>query len=292
MLESQVLRKLVTITTDGVPETITIVQRGPIAFIESTTNADIFEEDRNRCLSLYTDESPEQTRAILQLTARRAAGELGGDVSRVVTVHHAVQRLIPRCDVIIPFAMEIEREYPDHRVDARRAFRHLLQTVKAVALLHFLQRERDASGNVIATRDDYRIAVDLAEVPLAVAVGALSSGARDVPRAVEREDPGRPGVHAHGGDRCDRLPASSAHRHLTELTGACLVEVSRNGAGRADLWRRTSRAMPVAITLPAIGAGNANADSTDRLQEPNPAVKCALPTPTQQRGPVGPPPWA
>ena len=89
MLESQTLCKLVTVSIDGSPATITVVQRGPIGFLETTTNAEVFEEDRNRCLSLYTDESPEQTRAILQRTARLATGESRGDVSHIVAVHHA-----------------------------------------------------------------------------------------------------------------------------------------------------------------------------------------------------------
>jgi hypothetical protein len=283
MLESQILRKLVTVSTDGPPETITIVQRGPIGFLESTTNSEIFEEDRNRCLSLYTDESPEQTRAIIQLLARRAAGGQATDVSRVMAVHHALQRMIPRCDVVIPFAPEFGDEYPDHRVDGRRAFRHLLQTVKAVALLHFRQRERDAAGNIVATRDDYRIAVDLAEVPLAVAVGALSPGARAFhARLSARFEPDRGFTVSEAVD-VTGCPKSSTHRHLTELAGACLVEVSRGGSGRADVWRRTSRVMPTAITLPHVGGDTGD----DVAPAPGPAAPInTLSAPTRP-GPTG-----
>jgi hypothetical protein len=59
-------------------------------------------------LTIYTDESSEQTRRIIVRTARSAAGLDAVDVERIKQKHHAIQRMIPRSDVVIPFAPEIE----------------------------------------------------------------------------------------------------------------------------------------------------------------------------------------
>ena len=195
-----------------------------------------------------------------------------------------IQRMIPRTDVIIPFAAEIEAKYPAHRVDARRAFLHHLQTVKAVALLHFMQRDRDEDGNIIATRDDYCVAVDLAEVPLAVAMGGLSAGALAFYGRLTAKIPQDQGFSVTEAIDATGAPKSSAHRYLAELASAGLVDVTRGGSGRADMWRRTHRTLPATITLPTIG-------NNGRANPHQDAVTSPAATPLR-RGPTCPPPWA
>src|SRR5262249_26321375 len=62
MISSGRLCKLMPIKVRGEIVTVTIEQEGPIAFVESTSLTQIFDEDENRCLPLATDETPEQTR--------------------------------------------------------------------------------------------------------------------------------------------------------------------------------------------------------------------------------------
>jgi hypothetical protein len=89
-----------------------IEQDGPIAYSERATAASIDEEDVNRCLLLMTDESERQTQRILQTTTTGALGRDTADVTRIVAVHHAIQRMIPRVDVVVPFAEAIAKNYP------------------------------------------------------------------------------------------------------------------------------------------------------------------------------------
>ena len=79
-------------------------------------------------------------------------------------MHHALNRMIPRADVVVPFAEHISEQYPVGNVEARRSYRHVLQVVKASALLHFRQRDRDAAGRVVATVADYAVAERLARM--------------------------------------------------------------------------------------------------------------------------------
>jgi hypothetical protein len=78
LLASGKLSKLVCVKgAGGAIVTRLIEQDGPIAYIESTSLAKVFEEDANRCLSVFTDERPEQTKCIVAenwLPPMRATG--------------------------------------------------------------------------------------------------------------------------------------------------------------------------------------------------------------------------
>lgn len=178
MIESGRLTKAVPVKEQDQIVTRIIEQEGPIAFAETTTLNNIFDEDANRCLLLTTDEREEQTRRILDATAAAAAGRAQQEADRIRAVHHAINRMIPRCDVVVPFADHIAALYPTERVDSRRSFRHLLVLIKASALLHFAQRERDEAGNVIAALADYEVAEALARDPLVSATCGITEGAR------------------------------------------------------------------------------------------------------------------
>lgn len=178
MIESGRLSKAVPVKEGDRMVTKLIEQQGPIAYLETTTLDKIFGEDANRCLLLNTDEGAEQTRLIIDATAAAAAGAGTAAAARICEIHHAIQRMLPRVDVDIPFAWAIAKCYPTTRLESRRDFRHLLQLVRASALLHFKQRTRDQDGRLIATITDYEVAEDLAKAPLGVAASGISEDAR------------------------------------------------------------------------------------------------------------------
>jgi hypothetical protein len=178
MIESGKLSKLVSVKEGDRPVSKRIEQNGPIAYSETTTLESIFSEDANRCLVLNTDESAKQTRRILAATAASASGRSSADRDRIYQVHHAIQRMLPRAKVVVPFAGAIEKHFPVERVEYRRDFRHLLQLIQASALLHFKQRDRRPDGALVASVSDYTIAETLARVPLTTAACGISEGAR------------------------------------------------------------------------------------------------------------------
>jgi hypothetical protein len=55
-------------------------------------------------LILSTDEGAGQSRLVLRATALAAAGQQPREAERIRARHHAIQRMIPRADVAIPFA--------------------------------------------------------------------------------------------------------------------------------------------------------------------------------------------
>jgi DNA primase catalytic core len=153
-------KKLVIETTvknplSGRLETQVNTVHGPTAVFQTTTNPQTDAETRSRFILVSVDESPEQTRAILE--AQRHSHTLDGWQRRrqreaVLRRHHALQRLLKPVQVVNPF--EPLLTYPDDRLLVRRDHPKYLHLILAVTFLHQLQRpvKRDeAVGEYIET---------------------------------------------------------------------------------------------------------------------------------------------
>ncbi len=180
MLSSQVLSKLVTVNVNGQFESVLIHQYGPIAFTESTTLTQIFDEDANRALLLGTDESSEQTARITRAIARRAMRD-AIETAPIIQKHHALQRLLRRVEVKIPFADRLADAMPTQRPEARRAIGHALDMIRAVTLLHQRQRADGALQHddaIDANLSDYVIARRLLDGPPWTIAGRCAAAGR------------------------------------------------------------------------------------------------------------------
>jgi hypothetical protein len=240
MIEAGRLTKAVATKENDKIVTKVIEQEGPIAFVETTTLTTVFDEDANRCLLLGTDERQEQTRRILDATAAAAAGRGKPDLDRARAVHHAAQHMIPRADVVIPFAGEVAALYPVRQLDARRHFRHLLALVKASALLHFRQRDRDDRGNVVATLDDYQTAERLARGPLGAASTGVSDGARAYLQALRENYPAGIVFTTAEAQKVGEGSKRARYGRLNELNAAGAVEQVEAARGKVPArWRLT-----------------------------------------------------
>ncbi len=245
MLSAGRLSKLMPVKEDGEIVTVLIEKEGPIAFSETTTLTEIFNEDANRCLLLQTDERDSQTQAVLAATAAKFAGRsTTGEVERLRAVHHALQRMIPLADVIIPFADPVAVLFNTARVEARRNYSQLMALTQALTLLHHKQREKDDDGRLIATRADYTIAAELAADSMARAVGRLPDS---VQRFWERLRPRVENRHwttteARTGESVNK---ATTQRWLDLLQDAGVIEVTEPGKGNMPAtWRACPRRNP------------------------------------------------
>jgi hypothetical protein len=175
--------RLVSLSADGEIRTKTVSQQGPVAYVDTSTQLEIFEEDATRLLSLATDESPEQTEAIMRFQARQAAGQ-GADEEEQEAIrekHRAAQRLLQKLRVRIPFAEKLK--IPATAVVARRAFPQLLAVIAAVALLH--QRRKEIhDGRIDADAEDYEIAYELVVPVLRRTFAPLSERAEQLLKVI------------------------------------------------------------------------------------------------------------
>lgn|GEM_PF-3594663 len=244
LLSSGELRKVVTEKgPDGGQQTREVYQYGPIAYVDSSTNAREFGEDMNRVLLLATDQSPEQTRRILDAEALTAAHlpEERKNLAVLVTA----QRLLKRVVVRIPFAVLIAQVVPVDAPQARRAIGQILSLIKVIALLHQYQRtERPEHGTeIVATVEDYAIARELLLSPLGRSLGL---GLKPSEKGYAL------GLYATFGLSQFTIPQAEAlgvnevrspspiHRHVSKLVERGLIERVSERSGRIPATYRLS----------------------------------------------------
>jgi hypothetical protein len=150
--------------------------RGPVAVL-SAAAGEIDHRCRDCFLPVTVDESPGQTEKILaeQRNQQGMAVVSPATQAAIIARHHAAQRLLERLPVAIPFAGRIAfpSASPRHRDEQRR----FLGLIAASALLHQRQRGR-ADGAVVATEDDFAIAVNCTAGLLGVETQGISSASQ------------------------------------------------------------------------------------------------------------------
>ncbi len=224
---------------DGKIETEIIVQEGPIGYIETTTLSQIFDEDLNRCLLLHADERESQTRNIVGRLAKGYSGAIRPNTQAILDRHHALQRMLQQRPVAVPFAEQLAERFPTERVEARRAFPHLIGMIQACALLHQYQRQIDADGQIVATVQDYEMARHLCRSPLARQLGGKinDSTIRYHERLVKWAGDGRT-FSTTEAYKADRVSDRAIRGWLHELADAGAVEqISQPKGSRPATWK-------------------------------------------------------
>lgn len=240
MIGSGRLTKLVPMKEGGRIVTQRIEQPGPIAYIETTTLTKIFDEDANRCLLLNADERQQQTTHIVNRLAAHYSGATANVVDTTIHRHHALQRMIQSRPVVIQFADQIAERFDCERVEARRAFPHLMSMIQASALLHQFQRQIDADGRIVAAVDDYQLARHLVRGPLARLLGGQISDAaiRFYDRLVAWSRDRFTTAEAY---RHDRKSEQAIRGWLRDLAGVGAVEqIEAHKGSRPAVWKVTN----------------------------------------------------
>ena len=169
--------------------------RGPIAYLETTTQSYLNQENTSRCFEIPLDESADQTLRIHQHQRRaRSLWGLKRNISKDVIRrrHHNLQRVLQPVRVVIPYAEYLT--FPAASVRTRRDHERFLSLIEAVAFLHQFQRvTRTASHKgkevkyIEASVEDYAIAYQLALRVLWVSLDELSRWARELVESCRRQ---------------------------------------------------------------------------------------------------------
>jgi hypothetical protein len=174
--------------TSGNMMTRTFEVEGPIAYLETTTNPRINQENASRAYELGIDETEEQTARIhsIQRQNRSLDGlKRAQDGDGVRTRHHHLQRLLKPVRVLIPYADLLS--FPTRWLRTRRDNERFLTLIEAVAFLHQYQRERGTIAHpdgpvpyIVATVDDYTLAYELAREVLGATLHELTRAAQEL----------------------------------------------------------------------------------------------------------------
>ena len=154
-----------------------IRQDGPISLITTTVRPYLDEELETRMLSVWADESKEQTAAIMRSIAEAAEADIERSVDTDAWHAFAEWIRLGSRRVVVPFATIISDEMTSSAVRARRDISSVLSLVKASALVNRLNRDQTESGAIIADPDDYAVAVDILDYALRETSDAYSEQA-------------------------------------------------------------------------------------------------------------------
>lgn len=248
MLSSGEIRKKVTVQG----ETVTVHQKGPIAYLDTTTQLELLDEDANRLLRLEADGSAQQTERILEEKAKRAAGK-GPDPKRLDSIrrkHQTAQRLLSLDPhpVVIPFA-ELLR-IPSDKPLARRAFDHLLSCIQAVALLR-QRRKKVINGVIHATPKDYDVVYELMVPILRQTLGSVNQRSLDLAKQIKRQADGST-FNMKDIEKWSGLPRTTINDRLKPIREAGLIVVVDTGDRRTKTFQMTTPITDTSLGLESL----------------------------------------
>jgi DNA primase len=141
------ISKTVTLKdSKGNLKTITLTVEGPVCVSGCTTKEKIYEDNANRCILLYTDQTKDQDKHINEYQTKLAAGEVNRErEQQYKELFKNMQRLLRPINVINPYAKFIQ--LPEQVFKPRRTMTLLLGFIEAITFYHQYQREVKKDNN-------------------------------------------------------------------------------------------------------------------------------------------------
>jgi hypothetical protein len=168
--EGQIEYPVVIRQDDGSLRTEKLIVPGPTNLVTSTTSISLHPENETRMLSLPSNDSKAQTRAVLLMSSDDDAPGRKPDISD----WHAYQRWLASANtkVTIPFARCVAAQIPPAAVRLRRDWNTVRALIRTHAMMHQLSRAADEHDRIIATVDDYEAIRSLVSDLVAEGIGA------------------------------------------------------------------------------------------------------------------------
>ncbi len=135
------ISKTVTLKdSKGNLKTITLTVEGPVSVSGCTTKEKLYEDNANRCILLYTDQTRDQDKRINEYQTRLAAGEVNRErEQQYKELFKNIQRVLRPIGIINPYAKYIV--LPEQVFKPRRTMTLLLGFIEAITFYHQYQRE-------------------------------------------------------------------------------------------------------------------------------------------------------
>jgi hypothetical protein len=201
--------------------------RGPVAAISTTTKSGLRIDDETRHLSLFVNQSSEQTRQIVQGYTK------GNQLSEQdLETWHAVQRLIERRAanlriVFSPFFNLVTENVFVEDVSVRRYFPTFVEACRTICLIRSFQRERQPTeaGEIQVEFADFAIAALIFERIFVESLHRQEGSALEVRQAVKEISASKNNTTVQAEDLAAKLgiPLHSAYQRLREATRAGTV---------------------------------------------------------------------
>jgi len=166
----------------GNMKTILLEVEGPICLSGTTTKERIYEDNANRCLLIYLDNSDAQQQSIMQYQRLLSAGKINkAEEESTKELLQDLQLMFRKINVVNPYADKLI--IPESVFKPLRTNAHYLQFIEAITFVHQYQREikKDHNGNpfIETTLEDIILANALLNDVLLAKSDELTKACRD-----------------------------------------------------------------------------------------------------------------
>lgn len=166
----------------GNMKTILLEVEGPICLSGTTTKERIYEDNANRCLLIYLDNSDTQQQSIMQYQRLLSAGKINkAEEESTKELLQDLQLMLRKINVVNPYADKLI--IPESVFKPLRTNAHYLQFIEAITFIHQYQREvkKDQLGNpfIETTLEDIALANELLQEVLLAKSDELTKACRD-----------------------------------------------------------------------------------------------------------------
>ena len=169
-------------------EAQTIEKDGPTGFVTTTTASFIHAENDTRNISLFPDQSSEQTSRVYESVDSRYLGVQPVSDDELKPWHH-MQLVLEQLPVSIPYVKSFRAFFPKNIIRTRRDYSHFLAIIETSAFLHQKQRERieiNGKSYICATLADAYIAQVVVEESLSKSIYELPEKTVEVIEATRK----------------------------------------------------------------------------------------------------------
>jgi DNA primase len=166
----------------GNMKTIQLEVEGPICLSGTTTKEKLYEDNANRCLLIYLDNSDQQQQNIMQYQRKLHAGTINkAQEENAKELLQDMQLMFKNVTVVNPYAEKLT--IPETVFKPLRSNAHYLQFIEAITFVHQFQREikKNQEGKVYieTTLEDIELANELLKDVLLAKSDELTKACRD-----------------------------------------------------------------------------------------------------------------
>jgi DNA primase len=216
------ISKTVTLKDNkGNLKTITLEVEGPVCVSGCTTKERVYDDNANRSILLYIDDSHEQDKRIMEYQQKASAGQVNTSQEAMVREKlKNTQRLLKHIKVINPYAEIID--LPQEVFKPRRTLMLLLSFIETVTFYHQYQRplktnEETKEQYIETTKEDVIIAFRLMKEVLFSKSDELSKATRRFLEKLKAEVKTGELFYTQEIRKNLRLSSSTIHRYMNEL---------------------------------------------------------------------------
>jgi DNA primase len=204
----------------GNTKTVEVVAQGPVVVSSCTTKEKLYEDNANRCILLYIDQSREQDKKVMDYIKAKSTGKIIERKQEETRLKmQNMQRMLRPVKVYNPFANLIE--LPTEVFKPRRSLPLLLGFIETVTFYHQYQRElkTNAEGEryIESTYTDIEQSFELLKDVLFSKSDELSKVAREFLEKLKEEVKPGESFYTKNIRKELRINANNLKRYMREL---------------------------------------------------------------------------